>query len=186
MGRLALVTVFSLALGGLALAEDGDASEEFDLAAEQAAAPQTPAGQLQAARIIARDGQLLSKRISHALNSARKNSDIILVTCLNDKLTQINAHVHNVEDRLVSLEEAVDPEQATHEYTVIATIGDKLETLEQEAAQCAGQDLYDTGSTRVVTEIDTSMLPFEDNPGFPPLILPPGLPTFPPPASGRR
>jgi hypothetical protein len=65
-------------------------------------------------------------------------------------------------------------------------LGQKLQVLDQEAHQCVGQATYETGATRVVTEIDTSMLPYEEDPSNPPVILPPSLPTVPPPASAKE
>ena len=54
-------------------------------------------------------------------------------------------------------------------------LGQKLQVLDQEAHQCVGQATYETGATKVVTEIDTSMLPYEEDPSNPPVILPPSL-----------
>jgi hypothetical protein len=135
---------------------------------------------------VLRKGTALSKRVSQLLNDARKENDVIKVTCLNAKLTQINANLRNAQRHAEALANAAEVGQVQHELTVLGVIGEKLDTLEKEAAQCVGQDLYETGQTRVITEIDTSMLPFEDNPTVPP---PPGfssLPTLPPPATGRR
>ena len=52
--------------------------------------------------------------------------------------------------------------------------------LEQEANQCVGQELYETGLTRVTTEIDPSLIPDED-PSLIPVVAPPALPAPPPP-----
>lgn len=187
MGKLVLGTAWMLVIGaGLALAQ-GDPAPAGDAASgEGTEQVLTPEQQVAAAKSIIKRGQILSTRVRTALNNARKDNDVIMVTCLNDKLTQINANLRNAQGRLESLEAAVDPDQAKHEYVVLSVIGEKFNTLDREAAQCAGQEMFDTGVTKVLTEIDISMLPFEENPGFPPEILPPGLPTFPPPASGRR
>jgi hypothetical protein len=176
-----------LAIGaGLALAQADPPPAGEAAPMEGAEEVLTAAEQVAAAKSIIKRGQILSTRVRTALNNARKDGDIIMVTCLNDKLTQINANLRNAQARLENLEGAVDPDQAKHEYVVLSVIGEKFNTLDREAAQCAGQEMFDTGVTKVLTEIDIGMLPFEDTPGFPPEILPPGLPTFPPPASGRR
>ena len=47
------------------------------------------------------------KYVQGLLDQARKDKDIIKVTCLNDKLTQINVAVRTFEDRMVSLRTAV-------------------------------------------------------------------------------
>jgi hypothetical protein len=119
------------------------------------------------------------------LNQARRESDIIRITCLNDKLTQINANLRNAQGRVEVLKTAVDPERRNHEFTVLTVLNSKFSVLDQEANQCVGQDMYEVGATRVDTEIDESKIPQEE-PSNPPVILPPSVPNIPPPASGRR
>jgi hypothetical protein len=135
---------------------------------------------------ILRRGMAISKAVHTMLESARKDADIIRITCLDDKLTQINANLRNAETRIDALRKAVDADRRIHEYTVLSVIGNKLEVLDQEAHQCVGEAMYETGETTVVTEIDTDMLPFEETPSTPPVVLPPSLPALPPPASGIR
>lgn len=120
------------------------------------------------------------------MEEARKQADIIRVTCLDDKLTQINANVRTAEARLKALKAAVDPGRKQHEHTVLSVVGQKLQVLHREAQQCVGQQMFETGRTKVVTEIDAELLPFETNPSNPPIVLPPGYPTIPKPASGIR
>jgi hypothetical protein len=61
-----------------------------------------------------------------------------------------------------------------------------LQVLDREAQQCVGQGMYDTGETKVITEIDPEMLPFDEDPSSPPVLLPPSLSTVLPPATGFR
>jgi hypothetical protein len=172
--------------GALVQAQDAPGGNQGADEGGQAAGPMTKDQMEQAGLAIVKRGTVLSKSVSKLLNDARKENDIIKVTCLNNKLTQINANLRNAQRRLSTLRGAVDTDQANHEFIVLKVVNGKLETLEKEAAQCVGQDLFETGSTKVVTEIDTSQLPFENNPSIPPVVLPPTLPTLPPPASGRR
>lgn len=109
--------------------------------------------------VVAR-GDQLSRRVQGMMDEARREGDIIRVTCLNAKLTEINAKVRDAESRAKSLKEAEqggDVGRRNHETTLLEVIGRKLSTLEKEANQCVGQDLYDTGETRVITEIDVDM-----------------------------
>jgi hypothetical protein len=129
---------------------------------------------------ILRRGMAISKSVRTMLESARKDADIIRITCLDDKLTQINANLRSAETRIEALRKAVDADLRVHEYTVLSVLGNKLEVLDQEAHQCVGEEMYETGETTVVTEIDTDMLPFEETPSVPPVVLPPSLPTVPP------
>jgi hypothetical protein len=144
----------------------------------------TPAQLVQEGESILRRGMALNKSIRTMLEAARKDSDIIRITCLDDKLTQVNANLRSGEARLEALRKAVDAERRLHEYTVLNVLGQKLQVLDQEAQQCVGEAVYETGDTTVTTEIDTDMLPFEEKPSVPPVVVPPSLPTVPPYASG--
>lgn len=135
---------------------------------------------------ILQRGSALAQTVRGMLEEARKEGDIIKVTCLDNKLTQIDVNNRTAESRLDAMKKAVDNDRRTHEFTVLTVIGQKLQVLDQEAHQCVGQSMYDTGKTKVTTEIDTSKLPFENNPSVPPVISPPALPTIPPPVSGTR
>ena len=135
---------------------------------------------------IVRRGLSSARQVQRLIDEARKQSDIIRVTCLDDKLAQINANLRTAEGRLKALRSAVDPGRRQHEHTVLTVVGQKLQVLQREAQQCVGQQMYETGSTKVTTEIDADLLPFEENPSNPPIVLPPSLPTIPSPASGVR
>jgi signal transduction histidine kinase len=143
----------------------------------------SPAEQQSAAETIVERGANLSQRVSQMLDEARRESDIIRITCLNDKLTQVNANLRTAQSRLTSLQKALDSEQRNHELTVLSVLGQKLQVLDQESNQCVGQDLYETGPTKITTEIDTSYLPFEADPSTPAPVLPPTLLDAPPSAS---
>ena len=131
------------------------------------------AEQASAADAIVARGTTLAHRVGQMLDEARREADMIRVTCLNDKLTQINANLRTAQGRLTSLTRAGDADQRNHELTVLTVLGQKLQTLDQESNQCVGQDLYDTGPTKVITEIDTSRLPAtESEPTQPPILTP--------------
>lgn len=150
------------------------------------AADLTPQQQRDQAREIQRNSDKLSKRVQGMLDEARREQDIIRVTCLNDKLTQINANRRTLADRVDSMEQAIeagDRQRRNHEYTVITVLAQKFDTLEQEANQCLGQDLFETGATRVVTDVDPGSpdedpTTVQDSPTVAtPLIPPPSSPT---------
>jgi hypothetical protein len=134
--------------------------------------PGSPAEQMTAADALLTRGTTLSQRVTQMLDDARRDADVIRVTCLNDKLTQINANLRTAQSRYGSLQRTVDAEQRKHELTVLSVLGQKLQVLDQEANQCIGQDLYETGPTKITTEIDTSLLPFENNPTNPQITTP--------------
>lgn len=133
---------------------------------------ESPAEQASAADAIVMRATGLSQRVAEMLDDARRDADIIRVTCLNDKLTQINGNMRTAQSRYAALQRTVDAEQRKHELTVLRVLQQKLQVLDQEANQCVGQDLYETGPTKITTEIDTSLLPFETNPSTPQIITP--------------
>jgi hypothetical protein len=148
-------------------------------------APNT-AEQTATARAAIQRGSVLAQRISQMLEEARREADIIRVTCLNDKLTQVNANLRTAQARMTAFETATDPDQRSHEATVLGVLGQKFQVLDQEATRCVGQDLYETGATKVQTDIDTAKLPFEQDvttPVAPPPTAIPDLPRF---SSGTR
>ena len=105
--------------------------------------------------------------------------------CLNAKLTETHATERSIEARATAVRESIasgDTSRRNHEYTVLSVLGQNLNRLDQEANQCVGSDVYETGATRVETEIADNT-PEEDISDIPDeLTLP--VPYIPPPASG--
>jgi hypothetical protein len=177
-----------LLTGGLALAQDeeeaeqtGDEEGEVDVRRRAAL---TPEEQVAEGERINTRGTQLSRRLQTMLDEARRERDIILVTCLDDKLTQVNANLRTLVQRLESHRAALDggdPGRRDHEFTVITVLGQKFDVLEQEANQCLGQDVFETGATRVTSVIDPDV-PVED-PAVVPMPAPDPVPYIPPPAS---
>jgi hypothetical protein len=149
-------------------------------------APPSSADMVTQGEGVVESGATLSTTVSGLVREATDDNDMMKVTCLNDKLTQIDGNLNTAQQHLAALRKATDAGVRAHEHTMIMVIGQKLEVLGQEAGQCVGQDLYETGETDVDTIIDESMLPFEDDPSVPPMVLPPSLPTLPPAISGMR
>jgi hypothetical protein len=176
--------------GGIALAQDrtgegagGGQQEDAAVDVERGANLTAPEQVAEAERIGSRATQI-SRRVQQMLDAARRERDIMRVTCLNDKLTQVNANLRTAGARSDSLREAVqmnDDARRNHEFTVMTVLSQKFRTLEQEANQCVGQDIFETGTTRVETIIDPET-PEEDPStvnSFPEIPVP----FIPPPAS---
>lgn len=171
--------------GRLAAQADAAATGSAGRAPVKKAAP-TAAEQAALARSAVQRGSVLAQRISAMLEEARREADIIRVTCLNDKLTQVNANMRTAQTRMTAFETAADPETRNHEATVLGVLGQKFTILDQEANRCVGQDVYDTGSTKVQTEIDTAKLPFEEDVATPTPPPPAAVPDLPPFSSGTK
>jgi len=188
---LKLSMAFGVVLTGVGLAFLGVAQAEVAKAPAQQkpvtpAKPLTPAKMISQGDTVVASGSKLSQTVSGLLRQATEDADMMRVTCLNDKLTQIDGNLRTAMQHVRSLRQATDAGVRQHEHTMVMVVGQKLDVLGQQASQCVGQDLFATGDTTVDTDIDPDMLPFENNPSFPPTILPPTLPTLPPAVSGTR
>lgn len=148
--------------GGLAYAQSGGGSDDSSSSEEDASAgvtrraDLTPEEQVAEAERIQGHGTELSTRVMGLLDEARREGDVVRVTCLDDKLTQINAHNRTLSDRVTSLQQATttsNDDLRNHEFTVITVLGQNLTQLEADANECVGQSMFETGTTRVVTEV---------------------------------
>jgi hypothetical protein len=185
--RIVIGLSLCLAIAGVAAAQPGQPAQTSAGPSAQGGRTLSAAEQVGQGEAILRRAMVTAKSVRTMLETARKEADIIRITCLDDKLTQVNANMRNVESRLDALRKAVDTDRRSHEHTVLTVLAAKLQVLDQEAQQCIGEGMYETGETTVVTEIDTKMLPFgETDPSVPPFVFPPSLPIVPPPASGTR
>lgn len=135
---------------------------------------------------VAQSAAELSETVNGLIREATDDGDMMKVTCLNDKLTEIDGHLASVQQHLQDLRKAADADTREHEHTMIMVVKDKLAVLSQQAGQCVGKDLYETGETKVDSYIDPNLASNEGDPAAVPTILPPSLPTLPPASSGMR
>ena len=140
----------------------------------------------EAERILESGGQL-GVRVSNLLEEARHEHEIIRTTCLNDKLTQVNANIASVTERTGDLRAAAevnDADRATHEFTVITVLGQRFRLLENEANQCIGGEVFaNDGATTVETRV-TPGTPTGTTPEQINNSVPPTSPYVPPVLSG--
>jgi len=183
-----LITLGGVTGLGAALAQQdgavGEPAPEGGVVAPRTRAALTGEQQLEEADRVQRRATQLRDQVMRQLDTARTDRDIIRVTCLDDKLAQLNANISTLERRTAALRDAIevsDQNQRNHEFTVVAVLDQKFGVLEQEANQCIGQDLFETGATRVVTEL-TDDVPDVDASQVS-LAPEEPLPFIPPPAS---
>jgi hypothetical protein len=145
----------------------------------------SPAEQRKAAESAVASASTSCAAQSQALQSAKRDSDIIRATCLDDKLSQCNANLQNMKRRQTALNEAIDQGdtgRANHESTVIGVMSQKFKMLAQAANQCVGQDLFDTGDTETKSEVD--LFAPDESPAVVPVLPDWPVPYIPPPVSG--
>ncbi len=79
------------------------------------------------------------KDVLAKLEEARSSKDVVKLTCVNDKLTQIKGLLRISETADVNLQESVARKETTtsdHEYTKVSIAGSKVQQLRAEAEQC--------------------------------------------------
>jgi hypothetical protein len=193
MGTVGQTLLAALVAGsgfGYALAqESGDSTVEVvklepvgDSAQHE---PASPAEQTKAAEAAVASASANCEAQAQALQSAKREKDIIRSTCLDDKLAQCNANLQNMKRRQAALSDAIadgDTGLANHESTVIGVLSQKFKMLAQAANQCVGQDLFDTGDTQTKSEVDL-FAPDEDPAVIASVPVWP-IPYIPPPISG--
>ena len=193
MGTVGYALLTALAVGGslgYAVAQQGTDST-VDVVKVEPMGPSSekdslsPAAQAKAAKAAVENATSSCAAQSQALQSAKREKDIIRATCLDDKLSQCNANLQNIKRREVSLNEAIaegDTGRGNHEFTVIGVLSQKFKMLAQAANQCVGQDLFDTGDTEVREEVD--LFAPDENPAVITSVSDWPVPYIPPPISG--
>ena len=126
---------------------------------------------------IASRAKGLSLRVSAMLDAARVEKDVMKATCLNNKLTEVDVAGKQLEEQATAFQKLTpgNTSERIHVVGMISLLADKLDKFNAEANQCVGEDLYRVGPTTVTTEINTALMPFEQDPSTPPMTLPPTI-----------
>lgn len=147
----------------------------------------TPQQQLDEAHAIQRRAASASQRTLQMLDQAHLDGDIVRAPCLDNALTEINAHSHTLDDRVEALESAINTaneSRRAHEYVVITVVGQNVVRLEREAGECVGQALFNPDTTqRLPTERDPNGP--NENPSQLTPVTGVVVPFIPPPVSPR-
>lgn len=143
---LGIVVATLGSLGQVAAQQDEDSSRQEQLSEAQA--------------IVTR-GERLSAQVGAMKTQAEREKDIIRVNCLNTKLAEVNANLRNAKARLDALRNEIDPQRRIQAVTVMIVLGQKFDVLDQEAGQCIGQNVFETGATKVDSSVDTTVVPNE-------------------------
>lgn len=151
-----------VAVAGVAVAKD---KEKDEVSSETDATKEDPS-KMGDEEIVKKAEATLSKLrdvrkyVQNLLDQARKQKDIIKITCLNDKLTQINVNIRTYEDRLQSLSNAIktgDKASRNHEYNVLVVLENKIVGLRMEAETCIGEAEGYLGKTEVTVTAPKGM-----------------------------
>jgi len=125
------------------------------------------------------DAHAAGQNVSKMLSDAREKKDVVKVLCLDDKVNQIDVAARAMDERTNNVKAAVaanDQEGATHHYTILIVLKDRVVTITSEANQCIGVEAGYVGATKVTVSIDPNIPtdPSEDyNPTNPVITVPP-------------
>jgi hypothetical protein len=126
----------------------------------------------------------MRRRVSDMLDRARQERDIIKVTCLNDKLTQIDVTLRSANEHRELLQTAVsinNDGQRNHEFALLNIFRQRADALEAEARQCIGEEAGGFGEGTVVTVRVNPNIAAEDTTRYPVSPISPERPLVPSP-----
>ena len=95
------------------------------------------------------------RRTVDILREARQGSDIVRMSCVNEKLTVIKGIIRISEDAFRGLTQASsrnDVDQASYEHNKIMISRDRVNSLTVQAVNCVGSSATATGETQ--TQVD--------------------------------
>src|SRR5436190_15645895 len=81
--------------------------------------------------------------VRRQLEQARAQRDVVKTLCLNDKLNQIDVGIRSARERRQALDVAAgrkDTDLASHEFTIMSVLRQRVDQLTAEANQCIGQE----------------------------------------------
>jgi hypothetical protein len=102
------------------------------------------------------------RRVLAIQESARREKDIIRLTCVNDKLVPIKGLLRIAEQSAVALQDAINAKNETaahHEYVKIDLAASKVGQLVIEANACVGETAVYTGPIDVKVILDPDIPP---------------------------
>ncbi|MBL9039209.1 MAG: hypothetical protein JNG84_11885 [Archangium sp.] len=105
------------------------------------------------------------KDVLAKLEEARGSKDVVKLTCVNEKNTQIKGLLRISEAADVALQEAVarnESGEAAHEYTKVTIAQTKVQQLRAEAEQCMGQLAFRVDEDMNVEVVTPDYLPKYD------------------------
>lgn len=124
------------------------------------------------------------KDVLQKLEEARNTKDVVKLTCVNEKLTQIKGLLRISEQSDVALQEAIarrESQSADHEFTKVTIARSKVDQLRAEAEQCMGQLAFRADENATI-EVETPDYLPKGDPSIVP-TFPRTIDSRPPPAS---
>jgi hypothetical protein len=101
--------------------------------------------------------QAIYQRVESMLEQANKEKDSIKISCLQDKLTQLEVNLQGVEERRMLFEDALsrgDGADADQQFTILRIYISRVQSLMAEAENCIGEGDVVLGDADTVLTID--------------------------------
>lgn len=102
----------------------------------------------------------IGRRVQGMLDRARKEKDTLKITCLDDKLTQINVNLRGVEERVAALKISVqggDKDTANQQFTILKIYFSRIQGLMAEAEGCVGDVDVVLGEAETTVTVDDNI-----------------------------
>lgn len=101
--------------------------------------------------------QQVYRRVLSMLEQAKKEKDSIKISCLEDKLTQLEVNIQGIEERKMLFDEASskgDTSGADQQFTVLNIYISRVQSLMAEAENCIGEGDVVVGESETILTID--------------------------------
>lgn len=144
----------------LLLASGALAANDDTKAAPTPSESATPQDALAQSKDYVSKMQTTLRRVVSLQEKARKQRDIIMLNCVNDKLLQVKGYLAVNDQAISSLNEVIakgDDAGRGHQLARVAILHQKVTVLGTEAENCVGQDLSYVGASRVEVEISPNI-----------------------------
>jgi hypothetical protein len=102
----------------------------------------------------------IGRRVQSMLDRARKEKDTLKITCLDDKLTQINVNLRGIEEREAALKVSVqggDRATANQQFTILKIYFSRIRGLMAEAESCVGDVDVVLGEAETTVTVDDNI-----------------------------
>jgi len=99
-------------------------------------------------------------RVQSMLDQSRKEKDSIKISCLTDKLTQLEVNLQGVEERRSAFDEALsgnDSANIDQQFTVLQIYVTRVQSLMSEADNCVGEGDVVVGESETIVTVDENI-----------------------------
>jgi sensor histidine kinase regulating citrate/malate metabolism len=115
---------------------------------------------LQEARQVVANARSAADSLKAQVGEARDAHDVIKALCLSDNRKQLQAAERTSRERLNALQAAVTNGQlvrARHEHAVLSALGERIEAITKQAAECVGDESSSNRGSELVVAVSAGV-----------------------------